>query len=71
MTGDQLKHVRLTLNLSVGEMAQILGAPKRTYYRMERGVKIPSPVSKFVVTLLTYPSVINAEIAKVRADAPQ
>ena len=66
MTGDQLKHVRLTLKLSVDEMSALLGSPKRTYYRYERMDAIPLTVAKFVVTLLTYPHVINAEIAKVR-----
>ena len=66
MTGDQLKHVRLTLKLSIAEMAALLGAPKRTYYRYERMLALPLTVAKFVVTLLTYPQVINAEIAKIR-----
>ena len=66
MTGDQLKHVRLTLKLSIAEMAELLGAPKRTYYRYERMLEIPSPAARFVVTLLTYPLVINAEIARIR-----
>lgn len=67
MTADDMKAVRTRLGLSHTQMAALLGITARTYYRYESGDKIPLTVQKLVFTLLKSPSVLLAEIERVKS----
>lgn len=67
MMGSQLKTIRRRLELSVDEMARLLGAQGRTYYRYEKARRVPLTIERFVVTLLKNPSVLWAEIKELRS----
>ena len=69
MTGELLKQVRSRLGLSCEEMASLLGATLRTYYRFEKAQKIPLTTKRLVITLLKSPQVLNADITAMRGEA--
>lgn len=65
MKPDLLKTVRTRLGLTVAEMAVLLGAPLRSYYRWEK-VGAPLTAGRLIVILLNNPQVLWAEITKIQ-----
>lgn len=68
MTGAELAHVRTTLGLTVPQMAALLGANKRTYYRWEGAKRISLTAERLIVTLLKTPHLLWADIARIRGE---
>lgn len=65
MNGEQLRTICEKLGLSAPEMAKLLGASVRTYYRWEEKGP-PLTAYYLIVTLLKCPQVLHERIADIR-----
>lgn len=68
MKAEELARCQRYLELTVPQMAVLLGAQPRTYWRWIAGkTRIPGTVDALMVILLKYPQVRSDAVAAVRS----
>lgn len=71
MNKDQLARCRAYFGLLGWQMAALLGAHERAYWRWEGGAaRVPGTVDVYISTLLRFPQVRTQELERVKALPP-